>query len=140
MKGNNFQKLNEIKVFKMATIFQINQILNESKNKTINVAWLYVGLLASNIDGALSKHVDPVKYNDSDYPDLVQEIQSWIAKIITAKRVIVSKQVKIKKSLLKLVKEVEHHPEQLIQIFYKNRYFFEKYKNKSQINNHEQTF
>ena len=58
MKGN-FQKLNEIKVFKMATIFQINQILNESKNKTINVAWLQIAIMGTNVDGAISKYIEP---------------------------------------------------------------------------------
>ena len=113
------------------TALQMKEILDNSRSKSISVAWLQITIMATNVDGAISKYIEPEKYNDSDYPDIVQEIQTWIAKVVIAKRIIVSKQVKIKKSIIKLVKEVENHPEKLIQIFYDNRYFFEKLKKKS---------
>ena len=116
------------------TLLQMKQILDESKNKGISATWLQIAIIGTNVSGVISQHIDPEKYHDSDtYADTVQEFQAWLVDIITSKMVIVSKQVKIKKSIIKLVKEVENHPdpEQLLQIFYKNRYFFEKIKKKS---------
>ena len=135
MKGN-FQKLKE-KVRKMVTEKQFEQILEESKNKMISNSWLEVSLIATNADGLLSKEIDPEKYNDSEYPDVVQEIQSWVAKLVTAKRIEITKRIRIKKKLKKLIKEVEETPSDLISIFYKHRYIFKKHKNHSKINNHE---
>lgn len=101
------------------------------RSSKISVVWLDIALRATNDNGCISKEIKANKYFDSEYPDLIQEIQAWIAKIIVAKRFSLIKHCKVKKKILRVIKQLEANPTNLLSIFYKNRYIFKKHKNKT---------
>ena len=109
----------------------VKKWLYDTDHQKISVVWLDIALRATNDNGCISKEIKANKYFDSEYPDLIQEIQAWIAKIIVAKRFSLISQCKVKKKLLKVIHELENFPDDLIKIFYKYRYIFKKTYSKS---------
>ena len=112
--------------------------LDETENKKINVVWLEVALLATNDQGFISKEIYADKMFQSDYPDVVQEIQAWIAKIVVAKRFSLIRHFRVKKRILRVIHEIEQNNHDIVKIFYRHRYVFKKHKKKSKINNNKQ--
>ena len=118
----------------------VEKWLDETDHQKISIVWLDLALRATNDNGCISQEIEENQYFKSEYPDIVQEIQHWLAKIIVSKRFSVIPQLKVRKKILRVIRELESSPDDLIKIFYKYRYLFKKHKNESQINNDEQTF
>lgn len=102
----------------------LNLCLHETKDQKIGNCWLYIALNSTNAEGYLSKQIDSRKFYDTEYPDVVQEIQAWIANIFVTKRLSLIKHCKVKRKVMKAIKELEAKPDDIVRIFYKYRYIY----------------
>ena len=114
-----------------------NKWLEETKNNSINVAWLDIALNATNASGVISKQIDPDKFYSTNYPDVIQEIQVWLANIIVSKRLSIIKNYRVHNRILLAIKELEKHPNDIVRIFYKYRYIYKKPHTQIKINTNE---
>ena len=110
------------------------KLLIRTKNDKINNVWLSIGFMGTNVDGCLSKIIpsDSMFTPDERFPDTLTELQHFIARAMTMKRLSLIRRCDINPEILKTIEELEYSPSHIWDIFVEHRHVFDIKKKDNQ--------
>ena len=110
------------------------KLINRTKNEQISNIWLHIGFLGTNIDGCLGRLIpaDSMFTEDERFPDTLSQLQYFIGRLMTVKRLMLIRQCKVNPEIVHLISQLEANPENIWQIFNEHRHIFDIKKQDNQ--------
>ena len=116
------------------------KLINRTKDEQISNIWLHIGFLGTNIDGCLCKLIpaDSMFTEDERFPDTLSELQHFLARVMTIKRLTLIRQCNVNPEIIHLISQLEANPENIWQIFNEHRHIFDIKKPNNQSKEKDQ--
>ena len=118
------------------------KLIKKTKNEQISNIWLHIGFLGTNINGCLSKLIpsDSMFTEDERFSDTLSELQHFLGRIMTIKRLMLIRQCNVNPEIIHLISQLEANPQNIWYIFQEHRHVFDikKSNNKSKEDEQEE--